>query len=105
MVKFAITRQIHYKKWNISSKISYFFKRSGNVLINFMNIILCKKNLARTITWLDFWLISLSCKNHTFTLNTLKLKVRIDTHIEQCNVVVIIKYEIKSMKTLEDTVS
>ena len=67
-----------------------------------MNIILCKKNLAMSITWLDFWVISLCCKNHTFTLNTLKLKVRIDMHIEQCNVVVIIKYEIKSMKTLED---
>ena len=26
-------------------------------------------------------------------------------HIEQCNVVVIIEYEIKSMKTLEDTIS
>ena len=63
-----------------------------------MNIILCKK--ARSITWLDFWLRSL--KNHTFTLNT---KVKIDIHLEQCNVVVIIKYEIKSMKTLEDTIS
>ena len=41
-------------------------------------------------------------KTTLFTLNTLKLKVKIDMHIEQCNVVVIIKYEIKSMKTLED---
>ena len=68
-----------------------------------MNIILCKKNLARSIIWLDFWLIS--CKNHTFRLNTLKLKVKIDIHIEQCNIVVIIKYEIKVMKTLEGTIS
>ena len=67
-----------------------------------MNIILCKKNLVRRVTWLDFWLISLSFKNHTFTL---KLKVKIDMHIEQYNIVVIIKYEIKSMKTLEDTIS
>ena len=70
-----------------------------------MDIILCKKNLARSITWLDFWLINLRCKNHTFTLNTLKLKVQIDMHAEQCNVVVIIKYEIKSMKTLKDKIS
>ena len=35
----------------------------------------------------------------------MKLKVKIDMHIEQCNMVVIIKYEIKSMKTLEDTIS
>ena len=39
-----------------------------------MNIILCKKNLARSITWLDFWLkfsvvktieynIEIECKN------------------------------------------
>ena len=34
-----------------------------------------------------------------------KMKVKIYMHIEQCNVVVIIKYEIKSMKTLEDTIS
>ena len=60
-----------------------------------MNIILCKKNLARSNTWLDFWLISFF---------TLKLKVKIYMHIEQCNIVVIIKYEIKSMKTLEDTI-
>ena len=33
------------------------------------------------------------------------MTVKIDMHIEQCNVVVIIKYEIKSMKTLEDTIS
>ena len=66
-----------------------------------MNIILCKKNLARSITWLDIWLISLMFKNHTFTLNTLKLKVTIDMHIEQCNVVVIIKYEIKLIKPLK----
>ena len=45
------------------------------------------------------------CKKHTFILNALKLKVKIDMHIEQCNVVVFIKYEIKSMKTLEDTIS
>ena len=38
---------------------SYFFKRSGSILINFMNIILCKRNLARIITWLDFWLLNL----------------------------------------------
>ena len=35
----------------------------------------------------------------------MKLKVKIDMHREQCNVVVIIKYEIKSTKTLEDTIS
>ena len=35
----------------------------------------------------------------------MKLKVKIDMHIEQCNVVVIIKYEIKSMKIIEDTIS
>ena len=35
----------------------------------------------------------------------IKLKVKIDMHIEQCNIIVIIKYEIKSMKTLEDTIS
>ena len=38
-------------------------------------------------------------------LNTLKLKVKIYMHIEQCNVVVIVKYEIKSIKTLEDMIS
>ena len=58
-----------------------------------MNTILCKKNLARSITWLDIY---------TFTL---KLKVKLDMHIEQCNVVVIIKYEINSTKTFEDTIS
>ena len=89
VVKFAITRQISPQKWNIS-KLGFIF---------FMNIILCKKNLARSITLLDFWLIRL---NHTFTLI---LKVKIDMHIEKCNVVVIIKYVIKSMKTLEDTIS
>ena len=31
----------------------------------------------------------------------MEIEVIIDMHIEQCNVVVIIKYEIKSMKTLE----
>ena len=67
-----------------------------------MNIILCKKNLARSIIWLDFWLISLTTLSH---FHTLKLKVKIGMHIEQCNNVVIIKYEIKSMKTLEDTIS
>ena len=68
-----------------------------------MNMILCKKNLARSITLLDFWLISLMFKNYT---STLKLKVKIDIHnIEQCNRVPIIKYEIKSLKTLEDTIS
>ena len=41
------------------------------------------------------------CKNNTFTL---KLKVKVGMHIEQCNVVVIIKYEIKSTKSLEDTI-
>ena len=41
-------------------------------------------------------------KKNTFTL---KLKVKIGMHIEQCNVVVIIKYEIKNMKTLEGTIS
>ena len=60
-----------------------------------MNIILCKKNLARSITLLDFLL-----KPHL----TLKLKVKIHMHIEQCNIVVIIKYE-KKMKTLADTIS
>ena len=39
------------------------------------------------------------------TLSHLKLKVKIDTRIEQCIVVVIIKYKIKSMKTLEDIIS
>ena len=33
------------------------------------------------------------------------MKVKISMHTEQCNVVVIIKYEIKNMKTLEDTIS
>ena len=31
----------------------------------------------------------------------MEIEVIIDMHIEQCNVVVIIKYEIKSMKTLK----
>ena len=30
--------------------------------------------------------------------------IKKSNHIEQCDVVVIIKYEIKSMKTLEDTI-
>ena len=66
-----------------------------------MNIIPCKKNLARSIIRLDLWLISLCCKNHTFAV---KLKVKIDMHVEQCNIVVTIKYEIKNMKTLEETI-
>ena len=71
-----------------------------------MNTILCKKNLARSITWLDIWLISLNVVKTTLShFHTLKLKVKTNMHIEQCNVVVIIKYEIKSMKTLEDTIS
>ena len=40
-----------------------------------------------------------------FHIEHIEIEVKIDMHIEQCNVVVIIKYEIKSMKTLEDTVS
>ena len=35
----------------------------------------------------------------------MKLKVKIDMHIEQCNVVVSIKYEIKILKIVEDTIS
>ena len=43
-------------KKNSPEKVEYkqlgfiFIKRSGSVLINFMNIILCKKNLARSIS-------------------------------------------------------
>ena len=65
-----------------------------------MNIIPCKNNLTRSITWLDFK-FNVVKKKHTFTL---KLKVKIGMHIEQCNVVVIIKYEVKK-KTLEDKIS
>ena len=43
--------KFHHKKWNISSLVSYFFKHSGSILINFMIIILCKiNNLARSNT-------------------------------------------------------
>ena len=35
----------------------------------------------------------------------IETKEKIGMHIEQCNLVVIIKYEIESMKTLEDTIS
>ena len=67
-----------------------------------LNIILCKKNLARSITWLDFWLISLMLQKPHFHI---EIESKNDMHIEQCNVVVIIKYENKNTKTLEDTIS
>ena len=56
--------EICHHQANSPQKVEYkqlgyiFFKSSGRVLIRFMNIILCKKNLARSITWLDFLLIS-----------------------------------------------
>ena len=60
-----------------------------------MNIIPCKKNLARSIHHLVRFLAMLY----------IEIGSKLGMHIEQCNVVVIIKYEIKSMKTLEDTIS
>ena len=54
-IKFISTLPERLKKLLILNLTAYI----PLFVVKFATIILCKKNLARSITWLDFWLISL----------------------------------------------